>query len=209
MTMPHPAAPLLALRFSQAIPVIMTACQIEPSARTAFNARIRQLQRLIASQSGIDRPSGPLAYGIVDLAQLATAIRLMAAFMVPSLAARYVIERWEILGPALLAGARSALPVDYTARRTIGDATMLVIAGNALADIGKQGRHDERYAGALGDMQVVTPAELPGVVATLGGACLLLDTTTYMPGIVQGFAKAASATGPELAHELDRLRFTR
>lgn len=209
MTMPHPAAPLLALRFSQAIPVIMAACQIEPSARTAFNARIRQLQRLIASQSGIDRPSGPLAYDIVELAQLATAIRLMAAFMVPSLAARYVIERWEILGPALLAGARLALPVDYTARRTIGDATMLVIAGNALADIGKQGRHDERYAGALGAVKVIISTELPGFIKTLGGACLILDTTTYMPGIVKGFAKAASATGPELAHELDRLRFTR
>ncbi|PCG13083.1 hypothetical protein [Sphingomonas adhaesiva] len=209
MTIARPAAPLLALRFSQAIPVIMAACQIEPSARTAFNARIRQLQRLIASHVDDDRPSGPLAYGLVELAQLATAIRLMAAFMVPTLAARYVIERWEILGPALLAGAGPALPVDYTARRTIGDATILVIAGNALADLGQQGRHDERYAGALGDVEVVAPAELPGVSKILGGTCLILDATAYMPGIVQGFAKAVSATGPELAHELDRLRFTR
>ncbi|BCA59481.1 hypothetical protein HMP06_2250 [Sphingomonas sp. HMP6] len=154
------------------------------------------------------RSAGPLQYGIVELAALATAVRLMAAFMVPSLAARYVVERWDTLTPALLAGAQAALPASYLARRPLGDETVIVIEASALADLGRQGRHDERYTGMLGELSAVGSAALQNAVRRIGGAALVVDTTGYMPGVVQGFAWETMATEDELAHELDGLRFS-
>ncbi len=197
----------LALRYAQAIPVLMKACGIAPSARTAFDARIRQLQRLGLPQRDPSRTAGPFGYGIVELAALATAVRLMAAFMVPSLAARYVTEQWTILAPALLAGARAALPKEYTARRLLDGRTFIVFEASALAELGLQGRHDERYVGTLGAMVVLEEATLPASIKELGGAGLVLDTTMFMPLIVNEFAIASIATEQELAHELDRLRY--
>lgn len=185
----------------------MSACGIEPHARAAFEARIRQLQRLGLPRRTGAGPVGRIEYGIAELAALATAVRLMAAFMVPSLAARYVAERWEILAPVFLAGARAALPASYLARRAIGDVTMFLIDATALADLGKQGRHDERYAGLLGDVIAVAPAALEDAIRRAGGAGLILDATGYMPTIVEGFARGTIATEQELAHELDGLRF--
>ncbi len=186
----------------------MTACGIDPSARSAFDARIRQLQRLGVPKPHDARPTGRLNYGIVELAALATAVRLMAVFMVPSLAARYVTEQWGTLAPALLAGARAALPASYLARRPIGDATIIVIAASALADLGRQGRHDERYTGALGAAAAVSSAMLIDALHDTDGTGLILDTTGYMPKIVEGFCQDTMASEQELAHELDRLRFS-
>lgn len=186
----------------------MSACGIDPSARTAFDARIRQLQRLDVPRHDDRRPAGRLGYGIVELAALATAIRLMAAFMVPSLAARYVTERWETLAPVLLAGARAVVPASYLARRPLDDQTIIVMEATALADLGRQGWHDERYTGALGHVMAVDPAALENAVRKIGGAGLILDATGYMPGIVEGFARETTATEQELSHELDRLRFS-
>ncbi|MGY2735029.1 hypothetical protein [Sphingomonas sp. UYP23] len=188
--------------------MLMSACDIDPSARTAFDARVRQLQRHgLPSRDGA-RAAGPLDYGIVELAALATAIRLMAAFMVPSLAVRYVVERWDTLAPLLLSGARLALPASYLARRPISDETIIVIEATALADLGRQGRHDERYAGTLGNLIAAAPVTLDHAVRTIGGAGLILDTHGYMPAIVEGFARGTLATEQELAQELDRLRFS-
>lgn len=198
----------VALRHAQAIHLLMTACGIDPSARTAFDARIRQLQRLGMSRRDYAVPAGRIDYGIVELGGLATAVRLMAAFMVPSLAARYVTERWTVLVPALMAGAGSALPTEYVVRRSIGKATMIVIAGGALSDLGRQKRHDERYTGALSDLILTDRAVLADTMEELGGAGLAIDTATYMPAIVKGFAAETMATSHELAHQLDRLRFS-
>lgn len=186
----------------------MSACGIDPSARTAFDARIRQLQRLGVPRHDDKRPAGRLDYGIVELGALATAARLMAAFMVPSLAARYVTERWETLAPVLLAGARAALPASYLARRPLGDETIIVVEATALADLGRQGRHDERYTGALGDLMAIDPAVLENAVRKIGGAGIILDATGYMPEIVEGFARETRAAEQELFQELDRLRFS-
>jgi len=207
MTVPTEAPSGVALRYAGAIPVLMTACGFGPSARTAFDARIRQLQRLGVPRRDDAPSSGRLDYGLVELAALATAVRLMAAFMVPTLAARYVTERWAVLAPALIAGAKSVLPSDYVARRTIDDASMILIEASALADLGSQGRHDERYVGALGRIVLVRQAALPAALDELGGSGLVIDAATYMPALVSEFAEAAIATGHDLAHQLDLLRF--
>lgn len=185
----------------------MRACGIDPPARTAFEARIRQLQRLGVPKRADDRTLGRLEYGVVELAALATAVQFMAAFMVPSLAARYVNERWTTLAPAVLAGARASLPPDYVARRPLGDETIILIEASALSELGRQGRHDERYGGRLGEMVVVGAAALADALQNAGAAGLILDTTGYMPRIVEGFAQEAMASEQELAHELNGLRF--
>lgn len=200
-----PSASRLTLRYAQAVTVMMSACGIDPAARTAFEARVRQLQRLgvpprVAKQAG--RPE----YGLAELAAFATAIRLMAAFMVPSLAARYVTEYWPMLAPALLSGASEAVPAAYGARRPIGDETLIVIAASALDELGRQGRHDERYGGALGAVMVLSPTAGIDAIREVGGA-VVLDTTHFMPKLVAGYADAAIATEQDLAHELDLLRF--
>jgi hypothetical protein len=195
----------LTLRYAQAVTVLMAACGIDPAARTAFAARVRQLQRLGVPPHREGQGGGP-AYGLAELAAFATAVRLMAAFMVPSLAARYVIECWPTFAPALLAGAREALPDSYLARRPLSDETVIVIAPSALGDLGRQGRHDERYAGTLGDMAVLSPASVLDTVRNIGGG-VVLDTTAFMPKLVAGFVEAAIATEQDAMRELDLLRF--
>lgn len=185
--------------------MLIAACGIDNDAQTAFEARIRQLQRL-GVPAGMNTPAGRPEYGLAELAAFATAIRLMAAFMVPSLAARYAMEYWPMLAPALLAGAREALPASYLARRPLGDETLIVIAPSALDELGRQGRHDERYGGALGAVMVLPPPESIDAIRETGGA-IVLDTTHFMPTLVAGYADAAVATGQDLAHELDLLRF--
>lgn len=206
--MPTVSQPRLTLRFAQAIPVLMSACDIDPSARIAFDARIRQLQRHGLPPRDAARAAGPLDYGINELAALATAVRLMAAFMVPSLAARYVIERWDTLAPILLSGAQAAIPAGYLARRPIDDKTIIVVQASALADLGLQGRHNERYAGALGKLIAADAVTLGDAVRKMGGAGLILDASGYMARIIEKFVQETVATEQELTHELDRLRFS-
>lgn len=203
--MPATPALRLSLRYAQAVTVLMAACSIDPAARTAFEARIRQLQRLGLPPREGGQVGGP-TYGLAELAAFATAIRLMAAFMVPSLAARYVTERWSTLAPALLAGAKEVLPKSYFARRPLGDETVIVVAASALNDLGRQGRHDERYGGALGDVVLLSPSSAIEAVGKLDGG-VVIDTTTFMPLLVAGFVEATIATEQDAARELDLLRF--
>lgn len=203
--MPKTHTTRLTLRYAQAVTVLMAACGIAPAARSAFEARVRQLQRLGVPPRGSVGAGRP-EYGLQELAAFATAIRLMAAFMVPSLAARYVVESWSILAPALLAGSREALPKSYLERRPLGDEVVIVIAASALDDLGTQGRHDERYGGALGHIVALSPQLVMKAVRELGGA-VVLDTSRFMPNLVSGFIDAAIATEHDAARELDLLRY--
>lgn len=196
---------ILSLSFGDAVMILMEACGLAPEARTAFDARIRQLQRLGVPRG--EHAPGRLRYGIAELAALATAMKLMDAFMVPALAARYVVERWAELAPCMLAGAREALPESYLARRPIASDTFAAFAANALATMGKRHRHDERYVEPLGTVRVVDEKRAGAMATALGGAGLILDTRIYMPVLVQRWAQVLSATDAELGIELDRLRF--
>lgn len=197
----------ISLPFSDAVTVLMEACRVRPEGRTAFEARIRHLQRLGVPGRGPGQSRGRLHYGIAELAALATAIRLMTAFMAPTLAARYVVERWAELAPFALAGAERALPVDYLARRPIRNGPIAVFEGNALADLGQKGRHEARYLGPLGAVTIIGDSS-GDVSSAADGAGLILDSRIYMPGVVAGSVARSMATGAELAVELDRLRFT-
>lgn len=204
--MSDPLPQRLSLSFSDALTVLMDACGLVPNARTAFDARVRQLQRM-GVPAREDGDAGRLRYGIPELAALATAMKLMDAFMVPALAARYVTERWSTLAPFVLAGAKDALPASYLARRTIAPDSFAVFGSNALATMGKRHRHDERYVEPLGSVRVVDEKRAAVTTAALGGAGLMLDSRSYMPIIVRQWAELLNATQTELSFELDRLKF--
>ncbi|MBN8816534.1 MAG: hypothetical protein J0J06_13930 [Sphingomonas sp.] len=195
----------LSLTFADSVTVLMDACGLPVSARTAFDARLRQLQR-----HGVpvrDDATSRIRYGIAELAAFATATKLMDAFMVPALAARYVVERWPELAPCMLAGAKNALPAGYLARRSIPSESFAVFGSNALAQMGKRHRHDERYVEPLGTVRVIDERRAAATAAAAGGAGLVLDSAMYMPTIVRQWAERLSATETEVSAELDRLRF--
>lgn len=196
---------VLSLTFSDSITVLSEACGLPEGARTAFDARVRQLQRHEVPARDSDA-SSRIRYGIAELAALGTATKLMDAFMVPALAARYVVERWAELAPCMLGGARAAIPASYLARRSIPTESFAVFGSNALATMGKRHRHDERYVEPLGTVRVVDEKHA-AAAAALGGAGLVLDSRTYMPTIVLKWADRLSATEAEVSSELDRLRF--
>ena len=204
--MPNQPSPLLSLSFADAITVLLDACGLSQNARAAFDARIRHLQRL-GVPSRTDDMAGRLHYGIPELAALATAVRLMDAFMAPALAARYVTERWQLLAPFALAGVGEALPASYIARRAIPPATFAVFQANALAMLGKRRQHDERGEEPLGSLRVCDEVRAAAITEALNGAGLVLDSRTYMPAIIRGWVGHLAATEVELGTELDRLRF--
>lgn len=197
--------PRLALSFGNTLDVLMAACRVDSDGRETLGSRVRQLQRL-----GLPRlapPEGRPSYGLLEIVELATAMRLMAAFMMPTLAARYVLERWDVLSECVLAGAKGDIPTSYLERRPIRPVTLLVIEGSALADLGRKGKHDDRYVGPLGNVTATDPGSLEAALATTDGAAAILDSRTYMPAVLNRFRDRAAATETELAYELDRLRF--
>lgn len=197
---------LLSLTFTDTLTVLMDACGLPPGARTAFDARVRQLQRHGVPMRD-DDTSGRIRYGIPELAALATATKLMDAFMVPALAARYVVERRVELAPCMLAGAREVLTASYLARRSISSDSFAVFGSNALAQMGKRHRHDARYVEPLGTVRVVDEKRAAATAAALGGAGLVLDSSTFMPVIARQWVERLSVTEIEFATELDRLFF--
>ncbi len=202
------SSPRLSLSFSDAVTVLIDACGLQSDARTAFDARVRQMQRLgVPARDG--DTAGRLRYGIPELAALATAMKLMDAFMVPALAARYVAERWKTLAPFILAGAVEAFPESYLMRRAIAPDSFAVFGSNALATMGKRHRHDERYVEPLGTVRIIDGKRAAATAAALGGAGLVLDSRSYMPAILRQWTKRLSATDAELGIELDRLRFAK
>lgn len=204
MVDPIPSA--LSLSYGEALTVLMEACGLPKVARTAFDARVRQLQRLGVPRRD-DQTAGRLRYGVAELAALATATKLMDAFMVPALAARYVVERWTELAPCMLAGAREALPATYLARRSVSADSFAVFGSHALATMGKRHRHDERYVEPLGTVRIVDERRSAATAAALGGAGIILDSSTYMPVIIREWRDRLSVTDVEMGVELDRLRF--
>lgn len=201
-----PASRSITLPFADAITVLMEACRLPIPARQAFEARVRQLQRLGIAPRSPERAHAHVGYGVAELAALATAFKLMEGFMPPGLAARYLSECWGDLAPFLLAGARSILPDEYLMRRNVGHSHIAVFEGGGLNDIGQKERRGERYIGELGRLMIVS--ELPADISWNDkGACLVLDSKSYMIGLVELTRNCSMATDLELFLELDRLAF--
>ena len=185
----------------------MGACGVEVARRASFEARVRHLQRLGLPDRGEVKSHSRYAYGLAELAGIATALRLIDAFMPPTLAVRHVAGCWAALAPCLAAGAGDEAPAGYWGPHRPAGGTLAVIAGAGLADIGTSAAHERRYAGPLGTVRVFGGADATaGLAAATGGAGVLLDAGAYMPVLLASLRAVDLVTEEDLADELDRLR---
>lgn len=196
------------LGFADAVTILMRACQIDGGRRQAFVARVRHLQRLGLPPRQVTVGQPRLTFGLAELAAIATAIQLMAAFLPPTVAVRYVLERWTELTPCLLAGAVGELPTAYADRRPIEAGRFLVLAGSALCDLGDSAAHEARYAFTLGPVRSFGDGSLAQAAVAADGSGTLVDTGLYMPLILTCMRDLGNATDEDIAAELDRLRFS-
>ncbi len=187
----------------------MAALEQPESARSAFQARIRQLQRIGLLKKPDGKAYERFSYGLVELAALATAFRLMAAFMLPIVAVRYVSERWADFIPALVAG----LGPDH-ARSRWGegqplDASFVAIEGVALARLGQKAASDTRYDGPLG---LITCHPDNDALSKVWGETtrqgIVFDTRPYMSALITNLATLETVSEEQVADEIDRLRFS-
>lgn len=197
------------LPFSKAIDAMMAACQVAPEAKGAFIARVRHLQRLGLPPRGGAPANARLTYGLAEIAAVATAFRLMAAFLLPTLAARYVLERWTDITPFLLAGSAEAMPEGYARRRPPPASRYLVLAGAALTELGRKAAHEGRYDGALGEVTLLGDVDAAAVAAAAGGAGVVVDAAAFMPAIIAAVRSHPLVEEEDVEHELERLRLSR
>lgn len=177
-------------------------------ARSAFQARIRQLQRIGLLKKPDGKAYERFTYGLVELAALATAFRLMAAFMLPSLAVRYLTERWGDFVPALLGGLGGELAGDRWGDDTYTE-RYIAIEGVALARLGQKGANDTRYDGPLGlVVAYVGEATLDRVSETGVPQGVVVATRGYMTALVSELRKLDFLSSEQIADEIDRLRFS-
>lgn len=187
----------------------MEALEQPESARSAFQARIRQLQRIGLQKKPDSKAYERLSYGLVELAALATAFRLMAAFMLPIVAVRYVTECWADFLPGLVAGLG---PDHGSSRWDEGqpfDASFVAIEGVALARLGQKAAGDTRYDGPLGQVSCHPENDVLGALwseTTPQG--ILFDTRPYMSALIAKLATLDTVSEEQLADEIDRLRFS-
>jgi hypothetical protein len=194
------------LPFGEALWIVSQACELPGSALSALDARIRQLQKNGITARRANEKFVHLKYGLVEIAGLATAIRLMSAFMAPQVAARYVSERWPQIAPALISGIGTAAPVGWHETRPAIGGRYLVFAGAALAEMGRKAASEGRYDWSLGNVQAVENVDAAAVASAAGAAGVILDTGTYMPIIVRQIASLPMITDDDILQEMDLMR---
>ena len=196
------ASSLPDISFADARDLLLEILDLDPAAKPAMRARIRQLQKL-----GLDQLEARYArrdYGLTELAKLATAFRMMQAFMLPSIAVRYLTERWQDLVPALLAGIGQDFAENLGVAEPIPNTPIVLIEGITLSRFGQKGANDARYDGPLG-MILCLPVENAMIEVHKPASGLLLDSRSFMPALVSALQVKAALSGRQLAHEIDRL----
>lgn len=201
-------SPAIRLGYEEATTLLMEALGQSEGARSAFQARIRQLQRIGLLKKPDGKAYERFSYGLVELAVLATAFRLMAAFMLPIVAVRHLNERWADFVPALLSGMG-----EQGSSRWDSDppsaAPFVAIEGTALARLGQKGASDTRYDGPLGAIHCVAASDHVDTVWKAAAAQgVLVDARTYMAPLVTKLAGLEMVSSRQLADEIDRLRFS-
>jgi hypothetical protein len=200
--------PAIRLTYEEATTLLMEALEQPDGARSAFQARIRQLQRIGLLKDTGGKAYARFTYGLVELAILATAFRLMAAFMLPVVAVRHLDERWAEFVPALLSGMG-----DYGRSRWDQDTPcagpFVAIEGTALSRLGQKGASDTRYDGPLGAIRCIGASDHVETVWKAAAAQgVLIDTRTYIAPLVAKLAELETVSSRQLADEIDRLRFS-
>ena len=197
------------LDFNEAIRVLMLALEIDPAARSAVQARVRQLQRMGMSKRSAGRAYERFTYGLVELAMIATAFRLMAAFVLPIVAVRLLSERWADFVPALVSGVGHADADGLLTVEEADDGPLIAIEGVALSRLGQKTATDSRYDGPLGRVdRHAASAILDDVFGSTMVGGVVIDTRTYMVGLTGNLAALEFVSTAQIADEIDRLRFS-
>ena len=202
----HSSPRSLRLSYGQASSILRIACKIPDHASSAFDSRIRQLQRLGVSVGEDAGKHARIAYGLKELAALATTFNLMSAFMAPTFAARYVIECWPKIAPAIVDGVGDAAPQRWQDTRPRHDGRFVIFEGAALADLGRKAAHEGRFDSPLGSIRLFAEADIATVALSAGGAGVVLDTGSYMPSIMWQVLALPLVTENDVIDELDLIR---
>lgn len=201
--------PAIRLDFSEALRVLMVALGMEGVTRSAFQSRVRQLQRMGLLKRGEGRTYERFSYGLPELARMAIAFRMMSAFMLPSVAVRYATERWADIVPALIGGLNEADAQDRWSADPPPPTPVLAIEGVALSRLGQKAASDSRYDGPLGRVVAVAGAtELTSVLASIMTKGAVIDTRSFMPRLLQEVRDLDYVSDAQIADEVDRLRFS-
>lgn len=183
------------------------ACALPGPALSALDARIRQLQKQGITARRENEKFVRLEYGLVEIAGLATGIKLLSAFMAPTVAARYVSECWPQVAPALVAGIGDAAPNAWHETRPAIGGRYLVFAGAALNEIGRKAASEGRYDWPLGSVRSFADADVAAVASAAGGAGVILDTAVYMPSVVRQISCMPMVTEDDIVEELNLIRW--
>lgn len=201
--------PAIRLDFSEALRVLMVALGMEGVTRSAFQSRVRQLQRMGLLKRGEGRTYERFSYGLPELARMAIAFRMMSAFMLPSVAVRYATERWADIVPALIGGLDEADARDRWSGARATHTPVLVIEGVALSRLGQKAASDSRYDGPLG--RVIAHAGETGLIGVLAATMnegVVIDTRSFMSRLVGELRGLDYVSDAQIADEVDRLRFS-
>ena len=196
------------LSYGAAIDVLMQTLDTDAEARSAFAARVRQLQRV-----GLCKPTGSynrFTYGLVELAAIATAFQMMSAFMLPIVAVRFLNERWSIFVPPLVAGTGDAMGRAFWRERDVPqpDTPIIFMEGVALSRLGQKSASDSRYDGPLGKTMALSPGDVIGRAFGTVTAGVMIDTRSYMPRLIGALEATEPVSRRQLEDEIDRLRYS-
>ncbi|WBH15823.1 hypothetical protein [Sphingomonas radiodurans] len=201
--------PAILLDFSEALRVLMSALGMEGVTRSAFQSRVRQLQRmgLLSREEG--RTYERFSYGLLELARMAIAFRMMSAFMLPSVAVRYATERWAEIVPSLIGGLDEADARNRWSGDSARHTPVLAIEGVALSRLGQKAASDSRYDGPLGRVIAHSgETDLIGVLTTTMTEGVVIDTRSFMSRLVGELRRLDYVSEAQVANEVDRLRFS-
>lgn len=201
--------PAVRLEFSEAVRILMVALGVEPTARSAFISRVRQLQRMGLLKREGGRTYERFSYGLPELARLAMAFRMMSAFMLPIVAVRYLTERWSDIVPGLIAALDEDDALDRWGSEPPARVPMLAIEGVALSRLGQKAASDSRYDGPLG--KVLAAAENAELASVLGETMtdgVMIDARSFMPTLIHEVRTLEYVSDEQIADDVDRLRFT-
>ena len=200
--------PAIRLEFSEAVRILMVALEIEPTARSAFISRVRQLLRMGLLKREGGRTYERFSYGLPELARLAMAFRMMSAFMLPIVAVRYLTERWSDIVPSLVSALDGGDADDRWGGEPPARVPMVAIEGVALSRLGQKAASDSRYDGPLGRVLAVAEnAEIASVLGEMMTDGMMVDARSFMPGLVHELRALDYVSGEQIADDVDRLRF--
>lgn len=85
----------------------------------------------------------------------------------------------------------------------------LVIAGSALAELGRKAAHDCRYDGNLGPVSLPGDADAAILAAAAAGVGVIVDAISFMPKITAMIGSQSLVAEGSLGRKLERLRPSR